>query len=55
MHLAAMMGHSDVVRVLLEAGANGGLSNAMREKPSDVATPSLASKIKSYASTGQWA
>jgi len=49
LHLAAMFDNTELVKVLITAGADPWVQNPSRESPIDIAPPALALKMKSLA------
>jgi len=46
LHLAAMFDNTELVKVLINAGADPWIQNPAKESPIDIAPPALASKMK---------
>jgi len=49
LHLAAMFDNTELVKVLIAAGADPWVQNPGKESPIDIAPPALAAKMKSLA------
>jgi len=49
LHLAAMFDNTELVKVLIAAGADPWIQNPGKESPIDIAPPALAAKMKSLA------